>query len=488
MRGKVSSNKRFSLKEAGVLVAIFALIGGVTLFLTRASGVGDSIISANYKNQPITIKTSDKFSGAIYSLTWDGKEFIKQTDNNQKLMQSSVSYSSVNGCLNSIEAGINGNSPSESSNVLSLYYSTNALVSKARMSYWQTRDAQSQPFCDNSQISDTKMPINSSTNHNKKVVIGYNGMDNTIEYTTWYNIAQNLESAVFEPLSINMPTDFNRFYSFNGSGQLVDIGYGNGYLVNYTQGFDAVNDQLVSGPVIFATNDGSKALGIFSYDQVSRYAGPGYGDWDYGTRALGYGRWNNSNDQKDPSVKTNLMYRSGVLPAGSYGFRNFVTIGSLTEVQNSILKLSKMQKSSVTRAEASKIFVDDFSIKPSKSPVANFNDLALSSKYYNDIQKLVASGIIDGCSLAPLLFCPDRLLTRAEASVLLLKSAQLKPDISDQNPIFVDVPPDHPNYVYIQKLGRLNLTTGCSINPSRYCPDEPISAKDLRTLIDRIRL
>lgn len=54
-----------------------------------------------------------------------------------------------------------------------------------------------------------------------------------------------------------------------------------------------------------------------------------------------------------------------------------------------------------------------------------FGDVPLDSPYSPFIEALMASGITGGCQLSPLLYCPDRPITRAEMAVFVAKALGL---------------------------------------------------------------
>jgi hypothetical protein len=53
-------------------------------------------------------------------------------------------------------------------------------------------------------------------------------------------------------------------------------------------------------------------------------------------------------------------------------------------------------------------------------------------------------------------------------------------------PYFTDVPNNHPQFSYIQKMRELNITSGCS--PSLYCPDGPVTRGEISVFLIRGKL
>lgn len=91
------------------------------------------------------------------------------------------------------------------------------------------------------------------------------------------------------------------------------------------------------------------------------------------------------------------------------------------------------------------------------------------------VEDLYVRGITGGCnpSPPPLLFCPDRAVTRAEMAVFLLKTL-LGPSYvpPPAGGIFDDVPPGSFAIDWIEDLYARHITSGCSADPLLYCPNQ----------------
>ena len=117
-----------------------------------------------------------------------------------------------------------------------------------------------------------------------------------------------------------MPPEFSKFLTFDvDSGKTAAISDGPG-----EQAF----------PIIFSTESGSHAMGVFSPQQPSK-----------GFENAGYGRWNFKGQKV---VKWNCVFRlrdkAGV-KATDYTFESFVIVGDLKTVVSTMQKLaSKWQQ------------------------------------------------------------------------------------------------------------------------------------------------
>ncbi|HEY1249867.1 MAG TPA: choice-of-anchor tandem repeat GloVer-containing protein [Thermoanaerobaculia bacterium] len=94
------------------------------------------------------------------------------------------------------------------------------------------------------------------------------------------------------------------------------------------------------------------------------------------------------------------------------------------------------------------------------------------------IEELYAEQITGGCQTGPLLYCPDRAVTRAEMAVFLLKTKHGTGYVPNSCAgIFADVPcpatPEFPYSDWIEQLYADAITGGCAVGPLRYCPDNP---------------
>jgi hypothetical protein len=52
---------------------------------------------------------------------------------------------------------------------------------------------------------------------------------------------------------------------------------------------------------------------------------------------------------------------------------------------------------------------------------------------------------------------------------------------------FIDVPPQHWAFSYIERLFSAGVSTGCSLNPRRYCPDDPVRRDEMAVFLLRAK-
>jgi hypothetical protein len=118
---------------------------------------------------------------------------------------------------------------------------------------------------------------------------------------------------------------------------------------------------------------------------------------------------------------------------------------------------------------------------------AYFTDVTPTDFDYTAANLLYAKGISKGCSANPLGFCPDLNLTRGEMAALLIRAAAGDPTSYNPTPHFADVPPGNPYFAWIQKLYELGITSGCASNPLMFCPDRPVTRGEIAAFTTRGR-
>jgi glucose/arabinose dehydrogenase len=118
--------------------------------------------------------------------------------------------------------------------------------------------------------------------------------------------------------------------------------------------------------------------------------------------------------------------------------------------------------------------------------MADFSDVPGSNPYHADIEKVFRAGVTVGCN--PGNYCPQQGVLRSEMAVFLLKSEHgstyVPPSCAG---IFADVPcPGTPIFPYsdwIERLSQEGVTSGCYVNPLRYCPDRTVSRAEMAALL-----
>ncbi len=116
-----------------------------------------------------------------------------------------------------------------------------------------------------------------------------------------------------------------------------------------------------------------------------------------------------------------------------------------------------------------------------------FADVPISDSDAGWIEQSYQDGIISSCTLSPLSYCPQSLVTRGQMAEYLLKAK----DGQEYTPppatgIFEDVPKTSPFAPWIEELYRRKITGGCSTAPLQYCPDSYLTGGQFTTFLNRV--
>jgi arylsulfatase A-like enzyme len=114
------------------------------------------------------------------------------------------------------------------------------------------------------------------------------------------------------------------------------------------------------------------------------------------------------------------------------------------------------------------------------SATGMFTDMSDSDPYAAWAEEIVKKGFDDGCSLSPRKFCPDGIVTRAQAAKLVLMA---KEGIEYLPPrpegVFADVQVSSQFAPWIEEVYRRDIARECGLDPLGYCPDEYIDFEHL---------
>jgi bacillolysin len=115
-----------------------------------------------------------------------------------------------------------------------------------------------------------------------------------------------------------------------------------------------------------------------------------------------------------------------------------------------------------------------------------FADVPTSYWSWDYIERLYSSGITGGCIAAPLQYCPDATVTRAQMSVFLLRgihgSSYTPPPLGTTSG-FNDVPTNYWAAAWIKQLAAEGITGGCGNN--NYCPEAPVTRAQMAVFLLR---
>ncbi|HNA88654.1 MAG TPA: Ig-like domain-containing protein [Anaerolineales bacterium] len=111
-----------------------------------------------------------------------------------------------------------------------------------------------------------------------------------------------------------------------------------------------------------------------------------------------------------------------------------------------------------------------------ETDTASFADVSMNYWAWQYIESIYKAGITEGCSVSPLNFCPDSLVTRAQMAVFLLKGehgASYMPPAVGGSTGFGDVDTSHWAAAWIKQLAAESITSGCG--GGNYCPEAVVT-------------
>ena len=104
-------------------------------------------------------------------------------------------------------------------------------------------------------------------------------------------------------------------------------------------------------------------------------------------------------------------------------------------------------------------------------------------QFADEIVWLAEQGITRGCSQQPLRYCPQDPVTRAQMATFLTRALNLQ---TPQQPAgFQDVNPASVHAPSIEALYAERITLGCAQQPLRYCPQDPVTRAQMATFLTR---
>ena len=115
------------------------------------------------------------------------------------------------------------------------------------------------------------------------------------------------------------------------------------------------------------------------------------------------------------------------------------------------------------------------------SGTSRFADVDASEWWSRHAEELAEREITGGCATGPLRYCPDDSVTRAQMASFLVRAYGL----DAAGPAgFTDTAGDT-HEKNIDALAAAAITSGCSTEPLRYCPDDSVTRAQMATFLHR---
>jgi hypothetical protein len=143
----------------------------------------------------------------------------------------------------------------------------------------------------------------------------------------------------------------------------------------------------------------------------------------------------------------------------------------------------------VTRAEMA-VFLERAmgNFAPNPNPTGMFADVPDDHWAAKFIEQFYNDGITLGCATNPLRYCPDNHVTRQEMAVFIERALGNFAPTPNPTGMFADVPyPGMPVTfpAFIEQFYNDGITTGCAVNPLRYCPMNNVTRQEMAVFIVR---
>ncbi|MBN1480279.1 peptidoglycan DD-metalloendopeptidase family protein [candidate division KSB1 bacterium] len=144
----------------------------------------------------------------------------------------------------------------------------------------------------------------------------------------------------------------------------------------------------------------------------------------------------------------------------------------------------------VTRAYIAQFWVKAYhgpDYTPPRATGTIFNDVPADYWAAPWIEQLYRDGFTKGCSEDPPLYCPEDDVKRAEVAVFILRALHGS-DYYPPEPtghVFDDAPYDYWGTKWVEQLAKEGITSGCSLNPPLFCPENPVTRAEMSVFLLR---
>jgi S-layer family protein len=115
-----------------------------------------------------------------------------------------------------------------------------------------------------------------------------------------------------------------------------------------------------------------------------------------------------------------------------------------------------------------------------------FADVSLNYWAFNWIKRLYTAGITGGCSMSPLQYCPEDIVTRAQMAIFLergIHGSSYAPPAVGGSTAFNDVSLTYWAGAWIKQLAAEGITGGCG--SGNYCPESPVTRAQMAIFLLR---
>ena len=125
-------------------------------------------------------------------------------------------------------------------------------------------------------------------------------------------------------------------------------------------------------------------------------------------------------------------------------------------------------------------------VRFTRPATGSFIDVSMNYWAEGFIERLYNAGITGGCNVAPLKYCPETIVTRAQMAVFLLRGihgSSYSPPVVGASTGFADVPTTYWAAPWIKELAAEGITGGCG--NGNYCPEYPVTRDQMAIFLLR---
>lgn len=223
---------------------------------SEKASAGSQSISTNANGGQIVISAStDRFAGAIESLTYRGVQYVDIADHGRQI-QSAIQLDNLGECLNPNEAGseADGAKFTSSSVLLSISSSNNVLTTLTRAAYWLAPGQQYPTACSPATSISSAQNTTVLSNYRIGRTTRFFGpsIPNLLLMDTTFTVPENRSAASVEGLTGYLPPSFTTFLTYDRSQRRL------------TKLFANSSNQQTTTPIIVSLPNGSSAMGVMS--------------------------------------------------------------------------------------------------------------------------------------------------------------------------------------------------------------------------------
>ena len=279
---------------------------------------GTSQISALFKGSPITLKSAERLSGGLQSLTWNGFEFLDYEPEYLRGIGANVALDTSGLCYNPNDGGSLHDyfRSTSTSKLLLLEKQGSTLRTVKKMAFWTwPGDVLTDRGC--TALNTTRL---SEYQLERKIKIGVHGVENAIEIINTFTTPESKGRGAITAMGVHGNGSLSTFYSYDPSAnELEQVVFP-----------DLTNRVGIRIPPIMANSSGSLALGLYSpIISAATATGPNRAQYLLGDYA----------EAGSPTMKLNCSFIREPFPQGVYEFPCYIVVGSLTDVQQGIKEL-----------------------------------------------------------------------------------------------------------------------------------------------------